>query len=156
MDGIQRLRETIWRERDCYVRFAVQDRTTPAPADASTLLDEFVQSLGLRPMGPRGDQWREISGEAAFRHVAVLMHEDSVYKGEIMPTSRAKELAEQVLDAVPNARYFTNTETEDGFVAWGSGFRIKDWNSITDATVDTGILMLSDFRIGIFWVEDED
>ena len=73
-----------------------------------------------------------------------------------MTARRAKELTEQVVAMVPQARYFTNTETEDGLVCWGSGFQMKGWDSMTESTFDTGVLMLSDTQIGIFWVKDED
>jgi hypothetical protein len=152
-DNIDTLRETIWRERDCDVHLVVENRDDKGRGESFQILDAFLQRQGMQPLGSK---WREISREAAFRHVCVLLHEDSAHHGYIMSKKRAMELATEVLATVAAARYFTNADLQDGLVQWGSDFSGLSFDPITKATLDSGVVMINETEIGLFWVEDED
>jgi hypothetical protein len=112
------------------------------------LLDDFVGKHGLTGIGSR---WNEISRNDATAHLARILHRDLAYDCVLMPTEQAASIAAKFIDLFGEARYFSNTipNREDGTRAQG-------WNSITDATFDSGIIAVGQLEIGILWVEDED
>lgn len=70
------------------------------------------------------------------------------YQSKAMTSERAKNLAEQFLALFEDARFFTNGIFNEN----GS----HEFNSITDATLDAGVICVNSTNIGILWVEDED
>ena len=103
--------------------------------------------VGLaKGFGLNGDEHacRPISPAAARELVTSILHKDLAYGVELMPAARARELAERFLGQFgDNARYFSN--------GWPGV-----WTPATDATLDTGVLVIGDGGCGCLWVEDED
>ena len=150
---------------DRNVRLAVEALFEPYIQSVRAVVDAFVTAKGFSALG---EQWREITSEAAFRHIGSLLHKDLVYKSQVMPVARAKELAHEILALVPQARYFSNADMVDGLIQWDVmrsevvgetlvSYPLCSVDSIAPGgIVDSGIVMVSHERIGIFWVEDED
>ena len=87
---------------------------------------------------------KEVSATTALGLVTSILHKDLAYGHSLMPERRAKELARRFLSQFGrSARYFSN-----------------GWPGVstpaTDATLDTGVLVVGDERCGCLWVEDED
>jgi hypothetical protein len=74
------------------------------------------------------------------------------YNAEIMPAARAVEFAEQFFAqfGADGVQYYTNGTFHEQI---GSG---AEWNPVTAATFDTGVLVIGPWRSGCLWVEDED
>ena len=121
------------------VHCAAFERACPTPEEVSAIA------------GLRGDPeaFREISQADAIEIAALILHEDLAYRIELMPPGDAKALAtEFIAQFTAPARYFTNGE----FV----GRSLSAFEPITEATLDTGIIVLGSSSAGILWVEDED
>jgi hypothetical protein len=122
---------------------------------ASPAVWEVAREFGLR----EGDLcYKEIDADDARRLICTILRQDLAYNSEQMPLARAEELTEQFLAQFSSdSRYFTNgtwhlpaTVRPDGIVIGAS------WDSVTDATFDTGVLVIGPERSGRVWVEDED
>jgi hypothetical protein len=101
--------------------------------------------------------YREIDATAAQRLVQFVLNQDMAYNAEIIPMPRAAELAERFLDqfGINGARFYTNgvfRESNDPSLTWPGA----SWNPATEATFDTGVLIISPTCSGCLWVEDED
>ena len=91
-----------------------------------------------------------ITASNAVALVASILHEDMAYSHPMMAEERANELAEQFLEQFgAEAKLYSN-----GWTGWGTGS--VGWEPATDATFDTGVLIIGDDRSGCIWVEDED
>jgi hypothetical protein len=102
---------------------------------------ELADKFGLRK-DPTA--FELISEAAALSLVASILHRDMAYSHAMMTEDRAKELAERFLGLFGSgARFFSN--------GWPGG-----WNPATEATFDTGVLVIGDEQSGCIWVEDED
>jgi hypothetical protein len=113
-----------------------------------------------REFGLRADMscYREIDEASARRLATLILHRDLAYNVVIMPEEKAAQLAGAFLDQFgASACYFTNgtlheprrkvsPHVSDGW----------SWGPVTDATFDTGVLVLGPEVSGCLWVEDED
>lgn len=110
----------------------------------TTLVAEFQ-------LATDAETYQEIDQQDATKLLTLILHRDLAYNSEIMPESDATLLAQRFLNYVTDgeARYFTN-----GTFHNPSGG--AEWNPATDATFDTGVLVLSSKTSGCLWVEDED
>lgn len=133
--------DDILAERDCGVvhcgvsRFAHKD------------VLELAREFGLHD---DPSAFAPVTASNAVALVASILHEDMAYSQPMMAAERAKKLAEQFLGQFgAEARFFSN-----GWTGWDDGS--TGWNPVTDATFDTGILVIGSDRSGCIWVEDED
>ncbi len=91
-----------------------------------------------------------ITGSNAVALVASILHKDMAYSHPLMAEERAKELAERFLEQFgAEAKLYSNGWT-------GSETESTGWNPATDATFDTGVLIIGNDHSGCIWVEDED
>ncbi|MGN6368901.1 MAG: hypothetical protein ACTHN5_11635 [Phycisphaerae bacterium] len=91
-----------------------------------------------------------ITASNAAALAASILHKDMAYSHQIMAEERAKELAQQFLEQFgAEAKFYSN-----GWTGWETGS--TEWNPATDATFDTGVLVIGKDRSGCIWVEDED
>lgn len=99
--------------------------------------------------------YQEINVLEAAQVLEYVFHKDMAYGMEIMPLATAIKLANQFiaefLDESP--RFYTNGEWGRRQFEFGIG---PGWMPATDATFDTGVLVLSDYRTGCVWCMDED
>ena len=117
-------------------------------------LEALAAEFGLQADASR---YKEIGGDAACRLVFLALHQDLAYCTKIMPAEQAVHLAEHFVDAFDHedTRFYTNGNLHQGpddKVTWSGAA----WNPMTEATFDTGILVLGPLTSGVFWVEDED
>jgi hypothetical protein len=133
--------DDILAERDCGVvhcgvsRFAHQD------------ILELAREFGLHD---DPSAFVPITGSDAVALVASILHKDMAYSHPMMSEERAKELARQFLEQFgAEAKFYSN-----GWTGWETGS--TSWNPVTDATFDTGVLIIGNDRSGCIWVEDED
>lgn len=109
-----------------------------------------------RSFGLAGAQgiYREIDAAQAVSVLQRVIHGDLAYGVELVPPARAQRLAIAFVQAAggPGARYFTNGSPglPNPSVAGAS------WSPATDATFDTGLLVLAPTRTACLWFEDED
>jgi hypothetical protein len=100
-------------------------------------------------------KFRVISSSSALEIATYILHRDLAYSAELMPESEATALAREfLLPFGPLSRFFTNASfvKNEG----EGGILLSDYDSITDATFDTGIVVLGSEAAGMLWVEDED
>jgi hypothetical protein len=96
-----------------------------------------------------------VSETMALQITRSVLHKDMAYGTVIMPLQRADELARRFLAEFhnPPTDFFSNgsfTQNDDGSVA------LNSWNPITQATFNTGIIVVEAGLVGCLWVEDED
>ncbi|MDB5311968.1 MAG: hypothetical protein JWO38_6170 [Gemmataceae bacterium] len=131
------------RGTDTVVAFEPAGRLSVDPA----VLDRFAALVGLFSIG---DQWREITREAAESLATVVLARDLAYSVQLMPDAEARELAKRFArEFAPDARFFTNTEYTAGASSWG-------WMPLTESTFDAGVLGVDVSTIGVLVVQDED
>jgi hypothetical protein len=129
---------------------------TPLNLDISQQCKLLAQKCGFETSG-RHD---EIDHTMAERILVSFMHREMAYNCRCIPLQEAKQLAQQFLEAFPpeETQFFTNASFEER-VDPDNGYallKISSWNSITDATFETGVIAISPAIQGIFWFEDED
>ena len=112
------------------------------------ILDLFVTELGYSSLG---SHWKQIDREAAQKVLILLMTKDLAYSGQIMSLEEAEQIVVKLFSFFSErCSFFTNALFTDNCS------RISEWNSITEATFDTGIVGICDSKISILWVKDED
>lgn len=103
------------------------------------------------------DCYREIDAATARRLIELVLRQDLAYLTELIPLTRAVDLADRFLApfGTDGVRFFTNAmfdeKAEPMFTLSSFG-----WNPVTAATFDTGVLVVGPQRCGCLWVEDED
>ncbi|MEO7360968.1 MAG: hypothetical protein ABI120_11600 [Gemmatimonadaceae bacterium] len=118
------------------------------------IVDRIAQAHGFRPLG---DAWLEVSSHDAQAIATSLLHRDLASGGEIMPLSEADDLATAFLDLAPEPHtYFTNGEWMGALEDDGSLGTTIEWDPISDASYDAGVVCVGDGVAAILWVEDED
>ncbi len=112
------------------------------------IIDLLMKALNYSPLG---QQWKEINREEAQKILLLILTKDLAYNTNLMSLSDAKQLLLRFLSFFKaDCQFFTNASFNNKYS------RIKSWNSITQATFDTGVVIVNTNRIGILWVEDED
>lgn len=132
----------ILSERDAgVVRCGISAVATPK---LSRLAEEFGLNSDSSLYAP-------IDARSAFVRVRSLLHEGLATRSEILPLARASELAAQFLAlfGTEGVRYFSNGELD-------GEFHLSRWDPVTEATFDTGVLVLGPHRSGCLWVLEED
>jgi hypothetical protein len=102
--------------------------------------------------------YKQIEESSARDLVRLVLHRDLAYKSEIMAESRAAELTDRFFAQFgPGARFFTNGTFHEGpRLLSDSASTGASWKPVTEATFDTGVLVVAPGRSGWLWVEDED
>ena len=113
---------------------------------------EVAYRFGLTP---ESEIYFEVGFEDAKLTLTHLLHKDMAYEHEIMPLAQASILAAEFLAEFSSeeARYFTNSDWPAWLANPGSG---RSWAPATDATFDSGILIITPTRVGCAWFMDED
>jgi hypothetical protein len=141
--------DDIIRERACgIVHCALSSRP-------SQTVPELAREFGLRD-DPAC--YKAIDEHAAHRLVRLILHKDLAYQAEVMPEARAVELANLFLQQFGSgARYYTNgTFHEERRQVSEAVWSGASWDPVTQATFDTGVLVIAPRCSGCLWVEDED
>lgn len=117
-------------------------------------LAEIATEFGLAPVL---SSYKEIDIAAAHRLAELILHQDMAYNAEIVPAVRAAEMAGRFLAlfGTEGVRFYTNGTFHEGRgpkLTWSG----VGWDPVTEATFDTGVLILGPQCSGCLWVEDED
>jgi hypothetical protein len=131
----------IIAERDCGVVHCGLSR-------AGASLSELAVEFGLSPDA----NYHEIDAASARRLAELVLQREWAGRGvEIMPAARAADLVDQFLAhfKADRVKFFTNGTFLEGAPA-------ATYSPATEATLDTGILVVGPLRSGCLWVEDED
>jgi len=121
---------------------------------AATLM-EVAQEFSLNDDNAN---YHTISLAKAEEIVARLLHQELAYNSEIMPMEQAWNLALDFLRGFDqaDARFYTNVDfgtiRQTGPDSWAG----PQWNPVTNATFDAGVIAIHPKRAACFWVEDED
>jgi hypothetical protein len=140
--------EEIIAARDCgVVHCGLSAGPSPSLAE---LAAEFGLAADLA-------SYKEIDADSAKRLMELVLNQDMAYNVEIMSSTRASELAGRFLAqfGTEGVRFYTNGtfhETRGAKLTW-SGVQ---WDPVTTATFDTGVLIVGPRKSGCLWVEDED
>lgn len=117
-------------------------------------LVELAAEFGL---APNLASYKEIDSASARRLAELILSQDLAYHAGIMPTILAAELTDRFLAqfGTDGVSFYTN-----GTFHEAPGQKLKragnSWEPVTEATFDTGILVLGPRCSGCLWVEDED
>ena len=108
-----------------------------------------------RSFGLAGAQgiYREIDASQAVSVLQRVIHVDLAHGADLVPPAKAQRLAIAFVQAAggPGARYFTN-----GSLGLPTSVAGAAWSPATDATFDTGVLVLAPQRAACLWFEDEN
>jgi hypothetical protein len=99
--------------------------------------------------------YRETDMEMARAIVVNVLHRDLAYGNRLISLGRAEELASQVMQRFAGAgvRYYTNAEFKHGAAA---ALVLSRWDPATNASFDTGVIILGASESACVWVADED
>ena len=113
------------------------------------LVDSFVMQLGFSGIG---DRWKHINRESAQKILNFILNKNLAYSSEESITvTDAESIADRFMNLFKdNSQFFTNAIFNHNY----SG--LTEWDSIAESTFDTGVVIVSNERIGILWVQDED
>ncbi|MBD2254255.1 hypothetical protein [Nostoc parmelioides] len=116
--------------------------------DLTEILDLFVSQMGYVGLDVH---WKEIHQAAAEKILAFVLTKDLAYSSKIMAIEEAEKISTKMFNFFPNpCKFFTNAVFANNYSA------LSAWDSLTDATFDTGIIFVSATLIGMLWVKDED
>ncbi|MEM9928153.1 MAG: hypothetical protein AAF915_31300 [Cyanobacteria bacterium P01_D01_bin.50] len=133
--------EKIDHVRDCgYVNCGIVDESLSLKKLASRFELFFKPNL-----------YFEISYQQAASLLTRILNRDLAYNSKIMSGAKAENLTTRFLECFDkeSAQYYTNGDFYETRPKRG-------WNPATNATFDTGILVISNSKAGCLWVEDED
>jgi hypothetical protein len=152
--SFERLRDQIKAARQCgVVHVELRDRSAIGAEGAGDreACDALTSALGFRTLG---GAWVVLDQPHAHQVAYEVLWRDLAYLYEIMEPAVADDLASAFLahfDA--DARFFTNFTCLDP--TFGVGGNSQGW-AVTEATSETGIIVVDQRRVGMLWVEDQD
>ena len=118
--------------------------------------DEAARAFGIRPIG---EKWRRLDRDTTSRVLLALLIQDMAFSEPRVPEDQARAASDEFLGSFgAGAAFFTNGKWEDGWTtSAGTGVSFgPEWEPVTEATFDGGVLVLDVARSGILWLEDED
>lgn len=132
------------------------DDPTPLGLDLTQQCKLLAEKCGFETSG----KLREIDLPKAEKILISFMHREMAYDCRCIPLLEARQLAQRFLGVFTSeeTHFFTNASFKE-WVDPDSGcpfLKISSWNSLTDATFETGVIAISPAVQGIFWFEDED
>ncbi len=113
-------------------------------------IEEIMGSLGLYP---KPSCLREINRSAACEVLKTILWKDLAYHSQLLLESDATERASYLVNhfSTTDTKYFTNGEWENYHRKNGMLY-----DSLTDATIDAGIIFVNKEYVASIWVQDED
>lgn len=159
--AIRQLTTEIVAARDCgRVIVSIEDRTDEDAQIRSPeeIADQLMRSLRCTALG---EGWISVTEQDARTIAHHLLTKDLAYRADIMPSVHAHALIDRFLAFFPGDRWYRTNGTpvprsdrksltpESFGNGWG-------WNSLTDATFDLGVVVISLTRVGALLVADED
>jgi hypothetical protein len=127
----------------CIVSKVANSTSNTATADAAALSVGFCL--------PRNG-WQVVDQAEALSIAVSVLHRDLAYSAPIMPLSEATELSQRFFELLPNAETFFTNGSWTEFWTKGS----VSWSSISNSTLDAGVICVAGNEFALLWVEDED
>ena len=128
--------------------------------DLTTLVDNFIKTEGLIPLK---NSWFEVNEETATWVLECILSQDLAYNAPLPSKDKARYFTRQLITLVKSSnageriRFFTNGKAVPGPAMYDLTMRhMNGWNPATEATFDSGVVIVSRNRIGMIWVADED
>lgn len=113
----------------------------------SELLNDLLSHFGF---AHPDEDLSPISRDQAADLIAHLVAYDQAFGHPTRVIDIAEDCGHEFVGLFPReSRFFTNSA--DSIFA-----PIRTWRSLTDATFDSGVLVVSTSRAGVLWFEDED
>ncbi|MEM7206480.1 MAG: hypothetical protein AAF434_01525 [Pseudomonadota bacterium] len=98
--------------------------------------------------------YNNIERPEAIRVLRTVLHRDMAYSAKIMSSEKAKNLANEFIGKFGDeAVFYTNGEYGKPRSNPSVG---PSWSPATDATFDTGVIVVSNGVVGCAWFADED
>ncbi|MEM6553350.1 MAG: hypothetical protein AAF750_14630 [Planctomycetota bacterium] len=117
-------------------------------------IDDFVCALSIPSQltfSGLGDKWHETTKCNAQSTLCYMLSNDLAFNSLEIPNDDAEALTNEFLALFEtNARFFTNGQFDFDSAGWSG------WGRVTDATFETGIVVVDEVHIGILWCHDED
>jgi hypothetical protein len=123
---------------------------------SASSLPDTASSFSL---SPDISKYRKVCKAEALEILTRLLHKDMAYNSEVMPVETARELSVSFIEGFDDASatFFTNIDfSGEGKKLGNDCWAGPNWNPVTDATFDAGIMAISPGRCGCLWIEDED
>lgn len=121
---------------------------TLIPENIITIIDTLVNQLGYHPLGAN---WQEINLQTAEKILTFALTKDLAYSTSMMSESEAAKIIVKLINLFPGTpQFFTNLSNIN------NDSIMSAWNSLTDATFDTGIVIINKDLCGLIWFQDED
>jgi len=118
--------------------------------------DDVARHYGLQEIGAA---WRQVDRSTAVMILRSLLAEDMAHQSPRLELGQVNVAIDQFMAPFAEVTtFFTNGTWETG---WQKGKHSNtvfgpDWEPITQATFDGGIVALGTDVFGILWIEDED
>lgn len=150
-DKQAQIRDNLEKRDAGLVHFDIRSRKDFSAKTDTAAIDQFVSELNHKKLEAL---WKPFKKYDAERLLTSILHKDMAYQYECMEIGLARSTMRSFFDLFSDAaRFFSNTEfrpESGGLVSLGS------YQSITNATFDSGIVAIDDNHIGFIWIEDED
>ena len=135
------------------IAFGVHDQTYDERFESP---DSVALRAGLHAIG---DSWRHINRDTAQAVLRFILSHDMAFSLPRLPETVVREVIQDFIGRFSlSAQFYTNG-------SWAEGYRSApntttsfgpEWQPLTDATFDGGVLALDSKRSGLLWIEDED
>ena len=152
---IERLRADIVERRSVGdVLFAVKSASIHGLVNHRDIADSLVSAMGCTGLGRN---WLEIDQQEAVWVITRVLWGDVCYNAAVMTRDEALDLAMRFRRLFGEASFFTNGTWRKRMVPLPDPIDYLDgfW-PITQATCDTGVVVVGSARVGMLWVMDED
>jgi hypothetical protein len=135
------------------IAFGVHDQTYDECFETP---DSVALRAGLHAIG---ESWRHIDREAAEAVLRFILSHDLAFSSLRLPEPTVLDVIQDFIGRFSlSAQFYTNG-------SWAEGYRSApntttsfgpEWQPLTDATFDGGVVALDSERAGLLWIEDED
>ena len=151
ISAIANFREEIISKRSGEVLLEIKRLIPSDNIDAQNktdIVNSFVMQLGYADIG---DRWKQINRESAQKILNFILTKNLAYSEASMTITDAEKIVDRFMSVFQdNCQFFTNAIFSNNYSS------LAEWDSITESTFDTGVVIVSNQRIGILWVQDED
>ena len=118
--------------------------------------DDVARHFGLKAIGAA---WRRVDRSTAIHILRNLLEENMAVQSPRLEPDKAKLAIDEFMEAwAEDTAFFTNGTWDTGWQKSKHSNTLfgPDWEPITQATFDSGIVALGPRIFGILWIEDED
>jgi hypothetical protein len=150
-DKQTQIRDNLSKRDAGLVHFEIQDRSGFPKTSDTAAIDGFIEELNHKKLST---QWKSLKKYDAEKLLTSILHKDMAYRYECMEIGLARATMRSFFDLFSDtARFYSNAD----FAPDSGGLvKIGSYQSITEATFDSGVVAIDDKHVGYMWCEDED